>query len=923
MSPAALFRHHTGRMAGPARWYLAGVIMFSLGLLAAHFAVQEHIQKGMQQTVQNWLQKDGGSVQHVRYRLLRGALTLDQVHWAGGPDSGLALDISHIFIKTSSREMAKSTPFFPQLQLEHPVLRVPRSTLLDWLRGASGNPLASLAGLLPDAKAVLLSNMRVLVVSQGGEQKPREQTIRQVEGRFSNDSANLSGILGGGLVLLSGHMDQKGKLLASLSMHDVGMGSLAFWLGEASRGNTSTTGELQLSGDWTRRDIAMQGVLHLRSSAGNGPVSVLGGWSKTGMSMDMTCVHVALAALPFDWPGLAGRSPVAGNVNGALHVARTWQETGWHIGMNGELAGLQLEGPGLPAWHIRSMQLNKAELLPQGAGWHAAAVLIADADIVVDARAQPSGETPVALPEIASLSLQHIRPQLHFADGSDLSLPEMGGAGRLGKTSHLTLSSMQGGSDASDDGPDETWKVQADGNFLGAWQAGLTAKHVSVVRLRPVLPKLSLPGAQGIPDYSGTADLALHLKSAASILHMNGQAAFHDVHITQGGDQLNASRIDVDIADAASDGSRKLARVQINGWHYQMAIRPLSRLPEPASDTQDTAPPAQTETTTEESGQTAGQASESPALNWNIDDISAENGAISLGQPTALIAERLSLHTRHLARGSLSPFTLSGELAEGVLRSQGKWQFQPEFRMVSKTALYHALPFAFNEWMRLSGMPSFVRGRLDADLHIDASRKKGQPPDDSAYTGRLYISLHQGLLESGVFPDDPMLQRTGYSTQGLLERLNHARTIRLTVPFQGRWDQSSLNGTLGTATFAALKHAGDKARATDHSTDPPVSKVTGLRLQGKSGFSQNERVRLRQMIAYLLKNKKQIVELTPKLGPAPLNDSLIARIRFSQRLIEQFMRRRGIGSERIYPVWPQKAQQQGDASGLLLRARAR
>ncbi len=912
-------------MAGPARWYLAGLAMFSLSLVAAHFAVQEHVQKQMQQTVQRWLQRDGGSVQHVRYRLLRGALTLDQVHWIGHAGSGLALDVSHVFIKTSSRAMAKASPFFPQLQLEHPVLRIPRTMLLDWLRGAPGTPLDSLAALLPSAKFVLVRDMRLKVTSQGTGQRPRIETIRQVEGSFTPDGLELNGITGGGVLLLDGHRDSAGRLLAHLQIHDVGMDALAIWLGRSASRDVSTTGNLQLSGDWTTRDIAAKGVLQLRSSEGNASVAVQGGWSESGMNMDLACQNVALAELPFGWPGLAGRAPVAGSVNGTIHVSRDRKKAGWHIGMDGELDGLQLEATGLPAWHIKRLQLGKAQLLPQGGGWRAAAVLMDDADIVMNAAASPDAQAISTLPEITKLTLQHIRPVLRFADGAELSLPEIEGTGSLGRQSHLSLSSTTPGSDATDDQPGENWKVQANGDFLGDWHASLTAGHVSVVRLRPLLPKLTLPGQQGIPDYSGDVDLNLHLTSVASVLHVAGQAIFHNIQMVQGGDQFNVPRIDVDIADAASNGSRKLSRVRLKDWQYLMAIRPLSRIPEAATSGQDVAmaTASQPEQVVGEDVSPAEQPAVRTPLNWEVDDLSAEGGRISLGQPNALVAEHLSLHARHLASGSLSPFTVSGSLGEGVLRSHGRWQLQPEFRMVSKSAIYHALPFFLNEWMRLSGMPHFVRGRLDADLHIDAPRKKGQPPDDHPYAGRLYLSLRQGELSNGVFPNDPMLQRTGYSTQALLDRLNHARKITLRIPFQGHWDRTSLGATLGTAMLGAMKHAANQAHATGHAARPPISKVTGIRLQGKSGFSQNERVRLRHMIKYLLENPKLIVVLTPELGTAPLDDAMVARVRFSQRLVEQFMRRRGIGSDRIYPVWPQAVQQQGDASGILLRARVR
>jgi hypothetical protein len=370
----------------------------------------------------------------------------------------------------------------------------------------------------------------------------------------------------------------------------------------------------------------------------------------------------------------------------------------------------------------------------------------------------------------------------------------------------------------------------------------------------------------------------------------------------------------VDIAAAGSEGSRKLTRVQLSDWQLQEALRPLSRItpaarveppPLPGPDAgKDQKPPVEAEVS-------------SPVLNWEVDELIAENGRISLGQPDALIAENLLLRVHHVSKGELSPFTLSGDFASGDVRSQGKLQLQPAFSLISKTTVSHALPFAFNNWMQLSGMPRFVRGRVNANLRVDADDSAAE----GAYTGKLIIGLYQGVLETGAFPEDPMLQRTGYRAQDLLERLNASRYIKLSIPVQGVWDGALLTDTLGEAGMAVLKKAGVEARPVAKQTEPQVSKVTRLRLRVGRGFSHNERVRLRQMARALLKDKKLIVELTPQLGTASLDAEMIARVLKNQQKVEQYLNKLGIGSRRIYPVWPQAEHQRGDAPGLLLNAR--
>jgi len=905
-------------MAGPARWYLAVLVMMSLGLLAAHFAVQEHVQKNMRLAVHDWLQESGGDVQHVRYHLLRGALTLEKVHWVGKSDAGMALDVEQVFIQTSSQVMSSNNPTFSLLRLEHPVLSLRRATLLGWLRGNPANALHAVAELQPHAKAVLVHDMSLRLIPDATAPVANAVPLQGISGRIAADGIKLSGKLNTGSLGFDGHVDDEGALSGNIALLGVPLDALAFWLGSTASPGVLASGDVQVNGAWAKRDIAMQGDLQLYDNKTSASLAMQGNWSAAGVSMEMTCGNVPLLGLPVEWPTIAGRTLVAGRLNGVLHLERGWQQAGWNAGINGELLELGLYGEHLSAWKIGRLRLSKAELVSGDGRLTAAEMHIADADIELNAFAGPDDVPAVLTPEIGKLSLQHIHPKLFFADGSELVLPELEGSGSLGRFGTVALSSPKPAEDAGP-GPHETWKMKVEGDVFADWQAQLKAGHVPVVRLRPLLPDISLPGEQGVPEYSGHADVSLQLRSAAHGLQAMGGAVLHDVRMVQGGDQLSAVRIDVDITNVGSDGSRKLSRVQLSDWLYQLGLRPLARAAPPARS------PVAAQATDSQSpsegvanqAPLAAQPVPSPALNWELAEFSAENGRISLGQSEALIAEKLLLRAHHLSSGALSPFTLSGEFAGGDLLSQGKLQLQPAFNMTSKTSINNALPFAFNNWMRLSGMPRFVRGRWNAVLNIGSDG----PAADRAYTGKLIVGLYQGLMEAGAFPEDPMLQRTGYRAQDLLERLNTARKVSLSIPFQGAWDASLLTDTLGEAGMAVLKKAGSEADISGKHAVPPVSKLTRLRLQGKKGFSHNERVRLRQMVKQLHADKTLIVELTPQLGTAPLDAEMINRVVYSQGLVERFLRRMGIASKRIYPVWPQPVHQRGDAPGLLLQAR--
>jgi len=388
--------------------------------------------------------------------------------------------------------------------------------------------------------------------------------------------------------------------------------------------------------------------------------------------------------------------------------------------------------------------------------------------------------------------------------------------------------------------------------------------------------------------------------------------------MTQGGDSLSAAFIEADITMADMAGTRRLKLLTIKNWQYQSALHPLLRhtdvlenevdgeLSPVLQDMVEISPPAGVP-----------ERLSSIPLTWTIDKLVATDGRMSLGRRDALIADGLFFSVRHLDYGTASPFTLRGRMGGGLLHMQGRLSLQPELRITGKTKITDMLPFALNDWMQISGMPRFVRGRLDVALKLSKDSK-----DDGAYRGKLDVSLYQGQLESGSFAADPLLERGGYGAQALLDRLNHAGKATINFPFRGRWNGDTLFGHIGEASLAALKRAAQHTSGQGITSPPVVSRITRLRLQGKHGFSHNERVRLRHLIRRLKKHPKLVAELVPQLGSAPLNDDMLARVRRSQRMIEKYLHRFGIARKRIYPVWPLAANQRGDAPGIIIRARS-
>ncbi|MDQ6987592.1 MAG: hypothetical protein Q9M25_07315 [Mariprofundaceae bacterium] len=913
MPSLSFFRHHTGRMASAARWYLATMGMLSLLLLSGHFAVQEHVQKKMRTAVHGWLAETGGSVAHVRYRLLRGELTLEKLHIE---TAQIRLDAPLVFLHTSNQSMFASTPFFTLMHFEHPRLELPRKVLSDWLLADKKNHLQTWSRLLPHVGSMSVADMHMHI---GGTETGDAVTLQQMDGRWDGDGLLLNGMLDAGLLQLKGQVDNDGLVDAQMLMQGVPLAAISV-LGYD--GASTGSGELHISGNWRRREINTQGELHIQQAEDMALLRIDGVSTPAAISWHIQSSHAQLGGWSSALPNIAGRSLVAGVLDGEIRLQCDAQQTVWRLGVDGELSGVRMIGEGLPAWEIALLHITNGVVDAPNNRFSIARLSVEDADVGLNVFAGDSDTVADDMLNVDKLELKNVRPQLFFADASVLDLPAMQGSGSL--SSQQDRLELRGGAEAakksarSDKGKHERWVVSAAGDFSGAYTADVKARGVPLVRLRPLLPDLALPGERGVPEYAGSSDFSLSLTAADGKIAAQGRAVLHDVLMTQGGDSLGAAFIEADIAVADTAGMRRLKQVTIKDWQYQSALHPLLRRAGDVAEEIDSEMQAPLQDVVEISPPTdVAQMPSAIPLTWSIDKFMATEGRISLGRRDALIADKLSFSLRHLDYGLASAFTLRGRFSEGSLHMQGRLLLQPDVRITGKAKMTNILPFAFNDWMQVSAMPRFVRGRLDASLRLSNDAK-----DDDAYRGKLDVSLYQGQLESGSFPDDPLLERGGYAAQALLDRLNHSHKATISFPFRGRWRDGALLAHIGETGLAALKQTAQRTLLQRNATSSTVSSVTRIRLQGKHGFSHNERVRLRHLIQRLKKQPALIAELVPQLGHAPLGDDMSARVRRSQRMIEKYLHRFGIARKRIYPVWPLAVNQQGDAPGIIIRVRS-
>ena len=78
-----------------ARRYMTAVIAVGLILIALHFGLQAHVQQEVRQLVGQWLLEAGGEAGEIRYRLLRGDITIKDARLS---KNGMALHVSRTYL---------------------------------------------------------------------------------------------------------------------------------------------------------------------------------------------------------------------------------------------------------------------------------------------------------------------------------------------------------------------------------------------------------------------------------------------------------------------------------------------------------------------------------------------------------------------------------------------------------------------------------------------------------------------------------------------------------------------------------------------------------------------------------------------------------------------------------------------------------
>ncbi len=165
-----------------------------------------------------------------------------------------------------------------------------------------------------------------------------------------------------------------------------------------------------------------------------------------------------------------------------------------------------------------------------------------------------------------------------------------------------------------------------------------------------------------------------------------------------------------------------------------------------------------------------------------------------------------------------------------------------------------------------------------------------------------------------------MLARTGYNTSELLQRLdNNTGVIMLKYDLAGQWTKQPLNlERLGLAMQETMHQAAQSATIGKDKIKPAKTTTEArIRLHDRERLSQNERIRLFNVVRNMRRHPDAIVELRPRWTGkegSEERDAEIQRIRRTQQLIERYMVYRKVSSRRIFPVWP-TIEDQSDETG--------
>ncbi len=945
-------------------------------------SIQAHAQQQADELVHDWGKQAHVQIGKVRYHLLRNGLILHDIHIRRGDDRvditqillranpklltgsaprigmvdifGLHADITH----AGNASVWKHDPFLGQIWQAATALHLHDGNIALYMQGRD-RPALKLHGL--SLQQHLQSSLRSMTGSARTEHGELFWQWQQHTDAFRGAPARPTGLQSTATWLTKGsfnwHGLDAGRLLHALHLKATPGhldGNLTWQTVAADNGRLPALdirGRMQLN---VSQDSGTSNAHHLQFSAS----ATDGRWQ----------ADVEAVAWPLDpWsdvlPNIGAHQLISAQLDGKMH----WQGQAGHWSVSSDQGLLQDVTYARPdsreqsAWYWSRIHYNHAVLDLAAHRLQFSTIDMRDSRLVLQMQQNNQNKPTLAgLPsgwrinadkiDIGNMMLALSLPQ------GQLSLAGLDGVVRCpeGKPLRFTLQTSApapaSGSDADTTAP--TWQLRgrAEKNIRGeAWASArlkVTGKHVPVARLRPLLALQD--DADSPVKLTGVTDLGLTATIADHTWRIQGRASVHAARLEHGGNIWQSDQLDIRFGPVGPGlETQQIQRIESQNWQYIAALHPLS----PHADEHVTNMDITSEDAANKGAAGKNAASENvigenvigkhatnkkaaaadtawwvASMRRNhiaIHHLSLTDGRISVGQPQSVWARRVNLTADHIGAEQWTDLDLQGEVDGNPFYLKGQWQaLSDAHRFRGDAGLDQATPFFLRNWMHASGMPSLIRGRLSASLHIADAK---QPAN--SYQGKVKLQLLQGLAEPGLFTTDPMLARTGYATPLLLQRLGrNAGIIDLQYDLNGNWTTTPLTAArLGDSLLDAMRQAAlhgpqHKKRALEKQPRP-VSVAARIRLHDHERLSQNERNRLFKVVRLLRQHPEMIIDLRGRWTGEAISEQVLKRIRFTQQLIEDYISYRQIDKRRIFPLWPTAVDRADEAGSVQLETR--
>jgi len=882
------FLHPVGTMPLRARWYLAlcGMLLFTL--VGLHFAIQVKTQAQAEQVVNRWADQAGFSVSNIRYRLLRNALSVDDVTLQR---DDMRIHIDSLLMKTGPAALADEIPDIYELRIRGLDMHVYDSRRIDVWRD-----------LLPDIGIFHVHHWQVdggMVLDRTGRSLQLRSLHASADEYDGESHWQLSAWLAGGRIEASGvTMIGKGMMQGELHWDDVHADALPAWLGAVADA-TRFAGALSWSG--IAEELTFDGQARLMS--GQRYVSDLQ-WRGTlqnrqwQLTLDaeawpLVSIRGLLPAISdYEWRG--GRFDGVVTLNGELGSGH-WRASG----KRARIVGLALSAGGDSDLGWRASDLSFS-------GWridsvHHVVHLGGLQALNVEGRVQPASMIDGAGPLywrwfVDDLQLRHA--QLHVVmDGGEMRVPALQGTLRL-KDNRFDLSLATEEAVAKEG---EAWSLQGQGLLqrggLVDTRLQIEGKRVELGALRPVLGLTMVDTAVAPVALDGSVDFSWTIDIARAQWTMQGKADVQSLTFSHAGDHWYVKALSLGFSLDAH-GRRMLHNVYGRQWRYTSPLTPMSLQP-PRQEVQN---------------QDTWWKRLLRDHDWKVDVLRLRQGSIAVGQDEEVWLSNMDLELHHVAKDHWSKMHLQGNWDGGTINCDGSWNLlAPGMQWTGRLRVAHALPFFLRHWLVLSGLPELQRGRWSAAVDMK------QTDDEKGYTGQLRFSLSYPLLVASTSAEtDPLQVRIGHTARQVVMRL--ARQP-VSLRMQGDWQLEPLSWhRFGDMVLQRLKTLMDEPLKTAAATYTYHTPEAQIRLHEQVGLTPNERLRLRKLLRRVRANKGWLLELMPDIATRSLDARSIARIRFTQHLVEDYAGRLGLSAERIYPRWPAGRSDGPEVGGIRVMA---